>query len=218
VLIPTEKGAHGIDVMKVPNQGICKNWNEVLKALNTLIEEEHDREWVIVDTISGAEKICSEHICQRDFNGRWLPEPGQTGYLQWGQGDRATCGEFRRVLKALDIIQEEKGMGVILLCHEGLQKSANALGDDFQRFGGTMSKWTWAAVCEWCDQIGHATKDFVAVAEKGKPQAKAKQRGKERWIIFEGNPARDAKSRAGFEMPPRVQLSWDAYYKELIAK
>lgn len=106
-------------------------------------------------------------------------------------------------------------MGVILLCHEGMQKSANALGDDFHRFGGKMGKHTWASTCEWSDQVAHVTKDFVSVVKQGDLKGKAKLKNEKRWMIFEGSPARDAKSRAGFEMPSKIEFSWDEYCKSL---
>ncbi len=50
----------------------------------------------------------------------------------------------------------------------------------------------------------------MAVRE-GEVRAKASAIGSSRWIQFEGSPALDAGGRIGYEMPERIELSWEAY-------
>ena len=212
VLIMTEDGCpHGIP--KLPSQGKIEEWPDLLGAGNYLIKEDHDRETVVIDTINGAEEICRNYICQKEFGGRWLPEKGKEGFMQWAQGDKRTGQEFTRLLNGLEILRTQKGMRVILLAHEGLHRCSNAFGDDFLKSGADMSKYSWPLVMKWCDHIGHATKDVMAAVKKGERVAKPKG-DNQRWIYFEGSPARDAKSRAGYEMPDKIGLSFDDYIKQ----
>jgi len=213
VFILTEDGC-AANVPKIPKTGKLEKWEDVLASVGFLIREEHDRKTVVVDVINAAETMCKEYICNTKFEGRMIPERGKDGYMQWGQGDKLMHQEFIRFLNGLDMLRENKNMMVVLLVHEGLHRQGNALGDDFLKIGGAMHKYTWNAVMEWADQIGHITKDHVAVMKQG--DKVAKQRGSNKRVCyFEGGPGRDAKSRAGYEMPESIEFSYENYIKAL---
>ena len=213
VMILTEDGCpHGIP--KIPTEGKLETWDDVLGAVGFLLSEEHDRESVVIDTLNGAEELCRQSICDEHFGGRWLPEKGKEGFLQWGQGDKLALTEFKRLLSGLDMLRDQKNMRVILLAHEGLHRCANVFGDDFNKVGGEMNKWTWAASMKWADHVGHATKDVIAVTKQGEKKAVARDIGDtQRWCYFEGSPGRDAKSRASYEMPEKIKFSYEEYTK-----
>ena len=215
VFILTEDGC-AAKVSKIPPIGKIEKWKDVLAAVNYLIEEDHGKETCVIDVINAAESLCKEYILNNKFNGQMLPARGKEGYMQWGQGDKLMHQEFIRLLNGLDILRNKKNMMVVLLVHEGLHRQGNALGDDFLKIGGAMHKYTWNAVMEWADQIGHITKDHVAVMKQG--DKVAKQRGSNKRICyFEGGPGRDAKSRAGYEMPETIEFSYENYIKALKA-
>ena len=58
---------------------------------------------------------------------------------------------------------------------------------------------------------------FWNKVEKGESKGKAQAIGKERYLVFEGSPALDAKSRRGYELPERILFNWDDYDRELKA-
>ena len=211
VMILTEDGCpHGIP--KLPSKGKLEKWTDILGAVNFLIKEDHDRESVVLDTLNGAEELCRQHVCDRDFEGRWLPERGKEGFNQWGLGDKRAAQEFVRLLNGLEILRIKKNMRVILLAHDGLHRCSNSFGDDFMKVGADMNRHTWALVMRWADHIGHATKDVMAATKKGERVAKPKG-DNTRWVYFDGEPGRDAKSRAGYELPPKIKLSFKEYLK-----
>jgi len=209
ILVPCEDGALGVDVARVPAVGKCESWNDLLAAAKVAAEAP-GFSWLVIDTLNAAEHLCSKHVCDRDFGGRWNTAKGQEGYSSYGKGDKATAEEFRALLAILDAAQQKHGKGVVLLSHAGLMKSGNALGADYQKFAGDMGKNVWALVCGWSDQVAHACRE-IRVAQRDGEKFKAQAIGSERWLVFEGGPGRDAKSRAGFEMPEKVLLSWDDY-------
>jgi hypothetical protein len=209
ILVPTEDGALGVDVARVPAGGKCETWADLLAATRIAAEAQGFR-WLVIDTLNAAEHLCAVHVCDRDFGGRWNTAKGQEGYSSYGKGDKATAEEFRALLAVLDMAQQKHGKGIVLLSHAGLMKSGNALGADYQKFAGDMGKNAWALVCGWADQVGHACRE-IRVAQRDGEKAKAQAIGSERWLVFEGGPGRDAKSRAGYEMPEKVLLSWEDY-------
>lgn len=217
ILVPTEDGALGVTVPRIPTRGKCMTWGELTRALRILAEEKHSYKWVCIDDLGGAEKLCAAHVCHRDFEDRWTTKKGSEGFDSYGKGDKATAMEMKQMLALLDELQQRRGMGVILTCHVGLQRQGNALGADFHKFSGELNKHTWATVCGWADQVGFACRDIRASTREGEKQAKATAIGSDRWIVFEGGPGLDAKSRAGYEMPDKILLGWDDYETSLKA-
>lgn len=214
ILIPTEQGALAIDVPKLPADGRCKTFAEVNKALTLLYEQDHDYEWLCIDTLNGVNQLASELVCKRDYGGHWTPSKGQDGYSAYAKGAKATAEEMKDFLLRLEWLWEKKNMGIILLAHEGTHRAPNALGDDFQKFAPAMEKDSWARVLGWLDMVGHACRNVHAAKDEG-GRIKAKAIGKERWIVFEGSPGRDAKARAGFEVPSKILLGWDSFQEAL---
>ncbi len=211
ILVATEDGALGVDIPKLPTDGKCRSWSDVIESLTVLRDQKHSFEWVVVDTLNGAEHLCAEMVCNRDFSGVWNTVKGAEGFNSFGKGDKATAQEMRALLKLLDQLQQKRGMGVIILSHVGLHRQGNALGSDFYKWGGEVNKHTWSLLCGWADQVGYASRHVRATIEKEEKVGKARAIGSERWIIFEGGPGLDAKSRTGYEMPERILLSWDEY-------
>lgn len=211
VLLPTEDGALGAECVRLPSEGKIDSWTDLLTACKWLLTNEHDREWVIIDTLNAAEHLCASHVCERDFSGVWTSSRGKEGYDSFGKGDKATGVEFRQLLNALDSLQQERGLGVILLAHVGLHKQANALGADFFKFGADLNKHAWSVSCAWADQVGFACRELRASTRDGEHRAKASAVGSERWLVWEGGPGVDAKSRVGYELPERCLLDWDEY-------
>jgi hypothetical protein len=210
-LIATEDGALAVDVPRLPTDGKCKTWQDVLDCARALRDDEHDFKWAALDTANGAEALCQQMVVARDFDGHLNPGKGHDGFSAYGKGDKAVAQEYRALLAILDDIQQKRGVGVILLAHAGLHKTGNALGADFQKFGADMNKNTWALVAGWADQIGYACREMRVSIRDGEIKAKANAIGAERWIKFEGGPGLDAGGRVGYEMPEKILLSWDDY-------
>jgi hypothetical protein len=46
------------------------SWEEPLAAIRALIDQDHAYKSLVIDTLNGAERLCHEHVCARDFGGR----------------------------------------------------------------------------------------------------------------------------------------------------
>lgn len=214
VFIMGEDGC-GAPVPRIPKLGRLTHWDQAIEAVQYLLKEDHDRETVVVDVINSIADLAKQHICTRDYGGLWKSKRGQEGFNAWGYGDKDTCQEFKRFLHGLDLLREKRKMWVILLAHEGLHRHGNVFGDDFQKIGGAVHKLIWEEILRWSDQVGHATKDFIAVKKEGEKAAKPKGDNK-RILYFEGGPGRDAKARAGYEMPASMKFSYKTYELALL--
>ena len=209
IIIATESGAQGVDVYRLPNEGVCNDWGELMECVDVLAGGKHDRKTVAVDTVNQAVTLCEEYVCKRDFGGVWNPTRGQEGFNSYGKGNFAVAQEIKKLLNKLDKLQNQ-GVMVILCAHTGQHKVANALGSDYTAFGADVPKQSWAVLSSWADQIAHATSVVRTVSREGE-KVKAISGGSERWMIFEPEPGRIVKSRAGYEMPPKVLFDYSSY-------
>ena len=202
IIIWTERGAAAIKVPKLPVHNPARSWNEVLGSIRVLLREDHDRQTVVLDTLDVAEKLCKEHVIQTEFEG------SHAKYMSYYKGPPVFRAEFKRLLDGLELLRDRKNMTVIVIAHDGLQKGSNMLGEDYKKFAGNLSdRECWTMVRDWVDMLGHACKELYV--EDGK----ARQVGTGRWLVFEGSPARDAGGRAGYEMPAKIQLSYEEFAK-----
>ena len=215
VIIACEQGADALPVRRLPTEGKCESWEEVLHAVEVASNPE-SVDWIAIDTVTAAHQLASEHVCKRDFDGIWTSQRGQAGYNAFAQGARTTAVEFRRLIDALYRAWQQ-GIGILMLCHTGMIKCANALGADYYAFAGEMEKQTWQLICSWADQVGHACKDERAIKRDGETKHKLTSLGTERWLVYDEGSGRQTKCRAGFEMPSRILFSWDEYQAHLNA-
>ena len=218
IVIQTERGAAGLPVPKIPPSP-CDSWGQLLECVSALLKDDHDRKTVILDTVDLAETLCMDHVCRKMFDNDW------DKYAAYGRGAVATAGEFRRLVNGLTMLRDNLEMNVIVIAHEGLQRGANMMGDDYQKFGGKLDKRTWATIRDWADQVLHATMkmhvtggDHDRRTGKQTSLAKVKGSGDERVLISHGSPARDAGCRAGYELPKEINLSWEEYHQHMKEK
>ena len=213
VIIACEQGADALPVRRLPTEGKCESWDEVIHAVE-VASDPSVVDWIAIDTVTAAHQLASDFVCKRDFDGLWVSERGNAGYNAYGQGAKATASEFRRLIIALDEAWQ-KGIGILMLCHTGMIKCPNALGADYHAFAGEMEKDTWKLILSWADQVGHACKDERAVKRDGETKHKLTSLGAERWLVYDEGSGRQTKCRAGFEMPSRILFSWDEYETHL---
>lgn len=215
VLVATEDGAAAVRVPKLPANRKAEAWEELFGAVEYLLTSDHDRKWLVLDTLNGAAKLCSEYVCKKSFDGLWESTKGQEGYSAWGRGAKETARELQRLLNMLDRLKTEKAMGLILLSHTAPVRTSNMFGSDFQESAPNLERPVLEAVKAWADQIAYAGRDIRASVREGEKTAKISMVGDTRWLWFEGQAGCVAKNRVGYEMPSKIQLDWSTYEAEL---
>jgi hypothetical protein len=117
-------------VPQTPHFPEVTSWVQLLGAVRLLTAEPHDYRTLVLDTLNGAERLCHEHVCARDFDGRW----GKDGFTAYMVGYDTSLAEWRRFLGALDRLRAERRMSVLALCHTRAATYKNPEGADYDRF------------------------------------------------------------------------------------
>ena len=204
-------------IPQVPGATIS-SWPELMATIDALCAGTDAYGTLVLDAISGFEKLCHTHVCSRDFAGEW----GEKGFLSYHKGYEVATNDWLLMLAALDRLRATKGTTIFMLSHSQVRPHRNPVGEDFDRYVADCHPKTWAPTAKWADCVLFG--NFLAVIDKGrtgKERAKG-MGGTERVIYTTRRDAWDAKNR--YNMPEFLQLdtnpanNWDTIWNAIIGK
>jgi hypothetical protein len=190
-------------VPETPHFGELATWPDLLGAVEALTNEPHEYKTFVLDTLNGAERLCHEHVCQRDFGGNW----GREGFTAYMAGYDAALGDWRQFLDALDRLRARRRMSILALAHTKIAPFRNPEGSDYDRFAVDLHHKTWGLTHRWADMVLFV--NFHAQVEARTGDGKGKARGGSRRILYTTRTAAyDAKNRHG--LPEQIDAGYSA--------
>jgi hypothetical protein len=210
VFVQTEDGLTQIDVPKFP---LAESFDSVIDNLNVLLNEEHNYQTVVIDSIDWLEKLATQKVCA-DINTTTLAE------VDYGRGFALLIPLFESVINLLNRIRRLRKMNVVLIAHTKLDKIADPSGASYDQYAPRLDKRINGIIKEWVDVIGFATYT-VAKTEQDEGfnrtrttvMAVKNKDGSDRILYLESNPAIVAKSR--YAMPDKMPLDGKAFFTKL---
>jgi hypothetical protein len=178
-----------------------QSWTETLDQVRAMILEDTGVQTLVLDALSGFERLCHEHVCKAKFSGDW----GESGFTAFQRGYDISISEWLLLLQELDRFRKTRGAQVIFLSHSKVRPFKNPMGEDFDRYIADCHEKTWAATAKWADAVFFGT--FRTITEKKKGGRTKGIGGDERVIYTTRRDAYDAKNRYG--MPPELPMPED---------
>lgn len=214
IFIPTEAGVENLDVARFP---VAETLDDLLAHLRLVAEGDHDHGAVVIDTLNGLMELY--YRAKKDIPG----DKGRPLYDFIGFGGHSgwsgVARNFKEDVPPLLAKCQARGMYVVLLAHAGQYTRKNPLGDDLEVAAPSVPKQVWKDIHGDMDVIGRA--DYVYTTRKAGLSGKAKAstdeesvdgvKVKVRQLTFDGGVEQDCKARVGYELPPTLPLSWDAF-------
>jgi len=203
VFLPVEDGLGQLQVEAFPRP---TTYDEVIDSVTSLIQEEHSYGTLVLDSLDKLEPMIWDHVCETvpHEKGSKVERIEQFGY---GKGYTHALTEWRRLLRGLDILREEKGMAIVAIAHSAVVRFESPEADPYERYQLRLHKHADAAVCEWADAVLFANYE-VTVVDAGGNTGKKRGIGKgERLLHTNERPAFRAKNR--YAMPDQLPLMWD---------
>jgi hypothetical protein len=200
IFVKTEDGTNFIDVPSFP---LCESYDDIVKQLQTLIEEDHDYKTLVFDTTDWAEKLVQQKVCQNhSIKG--------IEALGFGKGYTEAAELYRKLLQMFDALQKKK-MHVVLLSHVAIRTFNDPEREPYDRWEMNLHKKVSSMIREWVDFNLFANYE-VSTRTSGqgfKEATRAVSYGK-RKLFHKYAAAFDAKSRVDLGNAP-LDLSWDAF-------
>ncbi len=218
IFIPTEDGLDQIDCASFP---LARTIGDVDAALQSLIQDDHAFETVIIDSCDWLERLIFDALCEQ--YGVPNIEKVDGGYAR---GYTHALTAWRRVLSSLDTLRNQRGMCVILLAHAKVEKFEDPEHTAYDRYSPRLHKHATALITEWADAVLFATRKIITRTEdtgfnRTRTLAAGLGRdssggggGGERVLRTVGSPACVAKNR--FDLPAELPLSWLALMQGLV--
>ncbi len=189
-----------IDAGEVPEtphfDGTTDTWAAIMEQITWLLQGKHDYRAFAIDTIGGAQQLCYDMVCARDYNS----DNSTNGFLSYGCGPRTAVHEWKRLLIGLGMLQNERGMEIYALCHTDKVLFKNPEGADYDRYELSMDKLARELTQKQADSVLFYQFHTVVDTEKtsGKKPTKGKALGGQvRFIHTVRNAAYEAKNRYG---------------------
>lgn len=201
VFIITEDGLGDLDVQAFP---LCTQLYEINNCLDSLLNEDHSFETVVIDSLDWMESIIWEDICDR----KGIPSIDELGY---GKGYTESAALLRGIVRKLINLRDSKGMIIILVAHSMVRKVEDPMLPSFDAHDLKLHKKAAAIIQEFSDVILFANWEMVITTEDegfGNKRARAVSSGN-RLVYTEGSPSYTAKNR--YSLPATLPLSWDAF-------
>jgi hypothetical protein len=206
IFIQTEDGLDEIDCDRFP---LATKFDEVVAALKTLVNEKHDYESVVIDSLDWLERLIWDKLCQQ--YGVESIEKVDGGYAR---GYMHALSSWREVLDLLNTLRS-RDMVIVMIAHSKVERFEDPESSPYDRYSPRLHKHASALICEWSDAVLFSTRRLRTQTEESGFNRKRTtahaigKEGGERVIRAFGSPTCVAKNRYGIgeELP----LSWPAF-------
>lgn len=201
IFIQTEDGLGTLDC---PTFGILRTFDEVLEAVGSLFNEDHQFQTAVIDSADHLEPLIWAQAC-KDNGWKSIEDAG------YGKGYVAALDLWRVLFEGLDMLRTERGMTVIILAHSTIQRFDSPEHEPYDRYQPKLHKAASALLQEWADCVlffNYRLATVKADAGFNKKVTRAIGQG-DRQIHTQERPAFLAKQRYGLE--DTLPMDWDAF-------
>lgn len=209
VFIPTEDGIDELDVARFPK---AEKYEDIIIYLDYLLDNEHDRKTVVVDSADWMERLIHKKIAA-ERNVKSIEDIGyQKGYT-------FSLDKFIPIKEKLERLRDEKGMAIIFTAHAKVKRYNSPEVEPYDRYQPKMHDLLTEYMSEWVDAVLFA--NYRVIINKtdvgfGKEVRRASGTG-ERVMYASERPAFRAKNRYGLpeSMPFDKGESWNTLMTEI---
>lgn len=199
IFVCTEEGSNELNVTRTP---VLRTWQDVINTMSELMNDPHDFETAVFDTLDLMEMLIWRAICKRD-NVKSI-ELAAGGY---GKGYKVALEEYWTFFfDGVRRLRDTRGMGIILLCHSTEREYTSPTADSYLRhepklYVSTNGKLdTVDYVISQCDAWGFITDDVKTIDVDDGDRKRAVGNGK-RLVWWDERPSHLAKNRFSITGP-----------------
>jgi len=201
IFIPTEDGLGRLEVDHFP---LAKSTDDIMSAIATLYQEQHDFKTVVIDSVDWAE----------NFIFRELESQYDAKDLAYGKSAVLAADKWRGIIEGLDALRNDRGMTVILIAHCQIKRFESPEVEPYDRYQPKLQDRSSAILREWADCVLFANWQTVTKKEDAGGFNKERYRGistGQRLLHTSERPAHMAKNR--YALPDTIPLDWNEFSK-----
>lgn len=207
VFLCAEDGADHLDTSRLPSP---KNYEDVLLCVKALLEEKHDYQTLVIDSLDWIEHMLFNLICRR--YSKSSIELAAGGY---GKGYGEAVDEWKDLCRKLSELRDKRKMNVILIAHPITENVTNPQTQiTYQRYELKLHKksGTRSLITEFVDALFFAGYEIFS-SKDGEEVKTFKSNKRVLYGIHDHNDGFDAKNRYGLKDPVPMSMPWDDFIK-----
>lgn len=216
VFIQTEDGLDAIindspDVQAFP---LAKDFKTVIGYLGELIENDHDRKTVVIDSVDWLEKLIWDKVAEEN-NKKSIEDIG------YGKGYLMALDLWQQYIECLNYLRDYKGMMVIQIAHAQVKRFENPDTEAYDRYEVKLHKLAGAKLTEHSEIILFA--NYYVGVKKESDRSGQKDEDKRRRAIGSGERILHTQERPAFiagsryNLPAEIPFDKDGKYWSVIA-
>lgn len=218
VFIFTENGQGNLDLANWK----CDSYEEVMEAIVTLTNDEHDFKTLVIDSLDWLETFIWAYMIKdrpTDEKGKPVRDISDYGF---GKGYSHALEYWKDFTDLVDKLRTTRNMAIIFVAHETITKVSPPDGDSYDSWSIKLQNADKTSardkIIEYCDAVLFAKSKEARTEEKlGFGNTRARGIGKgERIVYTERRPAFEAKNR--YDLPVSLEIKdkeWSALWGEL---
>lgn len=212
IFIRTEDGCGNLDIKTFP---ICKSFHDVLSCLQTLGEQEHGFETLVVDSLDWLEPLIWDYVLEtnpRTEKGQPATDINSYGY---GKGYALAMDVWETFITCLNTLRDQKHMTILLIAHAHIKKYDDPENGSYDTYRIKLNEKAAAKLVEDMDMVLFAKFQTVIQTDKSTFGQEKKRAigGFNRVIYTQTKPAAYAKNRynlASEIVIPQGDTTWNA--------
>lgn len=188
-----------LDVARFPK---LENWEQLIKQMDSLLNEKHDYKTLVIDTADGLEQIAEHHILSsKGGEGKTMA----TAFGGYGKAYEKLANMFLNLRdKYLIPLRDKKGMNIVILCHSTKVKHEEAMTlTSYDHYETALHKKVKHVLEDWVSAILFANY-YLVRAETNSGKEYAEGADGLRMLYTEERPSHVAKNR--FDMPYEIEF------------
>lgn len=206
IFIQTEDGLASVDSDSFP---LATSFQEVLKYLGELAENDHDYKTLAVDSVDWLERLIYSQVCA-ERNVKTI------GDIAYGAGYNQAIDLWQQYIDCLNYLRDAKNMMIIQIAHSQVKKYENPETDSYDRYQIKMHDKASAILLEHADAVFFVNQVVGVKKEQEGFSKRARAIGSgDRSIFTEERPAYIAKNRYG--LPHEIPFDKEGSYWSIIA-
>jgi len=201
VFLQVEKGTPA--GLTLDSFGHLTTFGQVMEGIESLYDEDHEFDTVVVDSLSELERLVFAEVCSRN---QWatIEKPG------YGKGYKEADYVWQEFVEGLNALRRDKNMAVVLIAHAEITRFDDPQTSSYSRYDLSLHDRASAIISREVDAILLVKQDATVKqddpkASQGVGTRKRADGGETRWIYCQGRPAFAAKNR--YDMPDKVMFT-----------
>jgi len=200
IVIRAEDGLQAIPTELRPDAfPMIHKEEEVWQQIMALLQEKHDYQTLIIDSVTALERLFVQHVIDSDPK---KPKSINQALGGYGAGLSAVASLHQRVRKACGLLNERKGMHIVFVAHADTETIELPDQDPYTRYSLRLSKKSVAPYVDDSDVVGFLKLETFTMGDGDRKKAISDGT---RVLVCHATASNVSKNRFGITEPLLVQ-------------